>query len=101
MTAITPEMSARRIAKAPAHYRWMAGGPEARFAVISGARTVKEALAYLPAHYGLMESYEVDHGDRRKLVVIIGGLDKAGWTLDGYIIPRLASGLMGCSEIVA
>lgn len=31
--------------------------------------------------------------------VLIAGEDKAGWTLDGYVIPRLWSGLIGADEI--
>ena len=32
--------------------------------------------------------------------VIIGGVDNHGWTLDDYVIPRLGSGMMICTEIV-
>jgi hypothetical protein len=34
------------------------------------------------------------------LDVIIAGCDVAGWTLDGYVIPRLASGLIFCVELL-
>jgi hypothetical protein len=30
---------------------------------------------------------------------VIAGRDRAGWTLEGYVIPRLASGLYFASEI--
>ena len=30
---------------------------------------------------------------------MIGGYDDAGWTLDGYVLPRLASGLIFGEEI--
>ena len=30
---------------------------------------------------------------------MIGGRDVAGWTLDAYVIPRLASGLYFATEI--
>ena len=30
---------------------------------------------------------------------VIGGRDVAGWTLDAYVIPRLASGLYFATEI--
>jgi hypothetical protein len=33
--------------------------------------------------------------------VIIAGTDYAGWTLDGYVLPRLASGLMFGEEVTA
>jgi hypothetical protein len=29
---------------------------------------------------------------------VIAGEDDAGWTLDGYVTPRLWTGLMGCVE---
>lgn len=91
--------TARRIATAPAHYRSVVVGDdgyEPRFAVVRGARTPREVEAYLPGNYGLMESFPSVDG----LVVIIGGTDAAGWTLDAYVRPRLASGAMACEEIV-
>jgi hypothetical protein len=30
---------------------------------------------------------------------LIEGEDNAGWTLDGYVIPRLASGLIFAKEV--
>jgi hypothetical protein len=72
----TPEIAARRIESAPSHYRFAAGGDEARFAVVRGARTVREARAYLPDNYDLMESFEVEP---EGLVIIIGGVDRLGW----------------------
>jgi hypothetical protein len=30
--------------------------------------------------------------------VVIEGEDVAGWSLDGYVIPRLASGLLSAKE---
>ena len=30
---------------------------------------------------------------------VIGGYDNAGWTLDGYVIPRLQSGLYFAKEV--
>ena len=30
---------------------------------------------------------------------LIAGQDEAGWTLDGYVLPRLASGLLFGSEV--
>jgi hypothetical protein len=107
-TICTKDQTERRIANAPGHYGWMVGGDEARFAVIRGARSLKEALAYLPGNYVLVESfmeadnesYPLSGSGKSKLVVIIGGTDNAGWTLDGYVIPRLASGLLWATEIV-
>lgn len=66
-----------------------------RFAVVSGARRVAEVEAYLPGNYNVLESRFVG----TRLFVLISGSDEAGWTMDGYVAPRLASGLMGCEEI--
>ena len=46
--------------------------------------------AYLPSNYTAVES------DGCTLIV---GEDVAGWTLDGYVIPRLESGLIFAGEI--
>lgn len=97
MTAHTPEQVVRRIASAPRLYRSMiVADKPARFAVVRGGRSVREVEAYLPSNYALMESFEDERG---KLVVIIGGYDNAGWTLDDYVIPRFASGLISAQEI--
>jgi len=42
--------------------------------------------AYLPSNYKVVE-------------VVIEGEDSAGWTLDGYVLPRLASGLHFGKEV--
>ena len=47
--------------------------------------------AYLPSNYEV----SVEGG-----LVYITGHDNAGWTLDGYVIPRLASGLIFAEEVV-
>jgi len=52
------------------------------------AKTVK---SYLPSNYQVVGC----HGG----VVTVEGHDRAGWTLDGYVIPRLASGLMRAEEV--
>lgn len=67
-----------------------------RFAVVR-ARTRREAEAYLPGNYSVVSEHAADPFG--KLVnVVIEGEDEAGWTLDGYVIPRYASGLIGCRE---
>jgi hypothetical protein len=99
MKAQTLESAQRRIETAVAHYTKMIEHEAPRFAVIRGARSVKEAVAYLPGNYDLMESFEVLDNGTTYLWIVIGGYDNAGWSLDGYVIPRLASGLMGCEEI--
>jgi hypothetical protein len=45
---------------------------------------------YLPTNY---KAFEVPQG------ILIAGYDDHGWTLDGYVIPRLASGLIAAKEI--
>jgi hypothetical protein len=67
-----------------------------RYAVVR-ARTEREAAAYLPDNYCVLSSHDADPHGRTKNVVI-EGVDCRGWTLDGYVIPRLASGLIGCKE---
>jgi hypothetical protein len=62
-----------------------------RYATVKGARSEREAKAYLPENYRLLGEY--------KGVFVIAGEDVAGWTLDGYVIPRYGSGLMACREI--
>jgi hypothetical protein len=57
----------------------------------SGRPTASEVGAYLPAAYAV--TLETDE------TVVIEGTDRAGWTMDGYVIPRLASGMIACREI--
>ena len=53
--------------------------------------------AYLPGNYEVAYAYESPlHGP----AVVIEGTDVAGWTLDGYVLPRLASGLIFGAEII-
>ena len=50
--------------------------------------------AYLPTNYACYLST----ANNLTFKVIIRGEDSAGWTLDGYVIPRLASGNMYAKE---
>jgi hypothetical protein len=62
-----------------------------RRAIVTGpAETVAR---YLPSNYTVNGT---DVGEGR---VLISGVDNAGWTLDGYVLPRLASGLYGGREV--
>lgn len=81
-----------------------------RYAIIRGARTAEEVAAYMPGNYSVVgsaiertETFSSTHDDGRaksdRLAVVIGGSDAAGWTLNGYVIPRLASGMMNTEEI--
>lgn len=49
--------------------------------------------AYLPANYSVAEE------DPSSRTCVIRGEDVAGWTLDDYVLPRLASGLMFGEEV--
>lgn len=63
-----------------------------RTARVLNETDVDRVQAYMPGNY----SVEVtDDG----LTII--GTDRAGWTLDGYVIPRLASGLIFAEEVTA
>jgi hypothetical protein len=62
-----------------------------RTAVIRGGDATRVAR-YLPGNYEVIR--EDDDGD-----VVISGTDNAGWTLDGYVLPRLSSGLMFGTEV--
>lgn len=62
-----------------------------RRALIKGG-TPERVAAYMPSNYSVV-SDETTEG------VLIEGTDVAGWTLDDYVLPRLASGLMFGSEI--
>lgn len=68
-----------------------------RYALIrSGALAIAD---YLPSNY------EVIHRDipagvsENRGQTVIAGRDRAGWTLDGYVLPRLATGMYFGDEI--
>jgi hypothetical protein len=74
-----------------------------RFAVVTGRaarRTIEEVErqieAYLPDGFVVGLVTETEPGHFR---VEINGFDHAGWTLDGYVLPRLASGLWFGAEV--
>jgi hypothetical protein len=64
-----------------------------RYAHVKGARTSTEVEAYLPANYRLVSWDPIGR------VALIEGEDRAGWTLEDYVIPRLASGLIFAVEV--
>jgi hypothetical protein len=75
-----------------------------RYAIVRGARRRSEAETYLPENYRVIHEKLVPAGpivgDRRmKPLFVIEGTDNAGWTLDDYVVPRYASGLIHCTEI--
>lgn len=55
------------------------------------ADQVETIRRYLPANYRVTRVVQDE--------IFIEGHDNAGWTLDGYVIPRLASGLYFATEI--
>jgi hypothetical protein len=56
--------------------------------------------AYMPGNYRVIWTGEhPDYADRGWKAAVIAGKDSAGWTLDGYVIPRLASGMIAATEI--
>jgi hypothetical protein len=64
-----------------------------RFAVVTGARSRTEVEAYLPDNYKVISRVPQHLGH---VAYIIQGQDVAGWTMEDYVIPRLASGMIGC-----
>lgn len=60
----------------------------------------RQVAAYLPSNYrvtGVSVERVTTHANGH--VVTVEGEDSAGWTLDGYVLPRLASGLYFGKEI--
>jgi hypothetical protein len=63
-----------------------------RFALINKSRDSAEQVGrYLPANYYLAQDTPDGY--------LVAGSDNAGWTMDGYVLPRLLSGLIGGHEI--
>lgn len=72
-----------------------------RYAIVtghSGERSLEEIRRFLPENYtaDVVTVYWAE-GDASHRIMIEGE-DVAGWTLDGYVIPRLASGLIWAEE---
>lgn len=57
----------------------------------SGTPSPETVAAYLPRGYWVTGSTDDE--------VAISGIDDAGWTLDDYVIPRLASGMIHAREV--
>jgi hypothetical protein len=77
-----------------------------RYALVGLRNTSAEQIArYLPDNYEKIgyapHDADAAHDDPRRHgpCVVIEGKDNAGWTLDGYVIPRLHSGLIAVKEI--
>lgn len=68
-----------------------------RYAVILNTdEDLTRVQAYMPHNY---EASELPAFGDLDPAILISGYDDAGWTLDDYVIPRLASGLIWASEI--
>ena len=63
--------------------------------VVGGGITPERVAAYLPSNYSVLDD---DCVGRDGDTVVIGGRDSAGWTLEAYVTPRLATGLMYVCE---
>ena len=71
-----------------------------RYAMVRGLSiTPDKVAAYLPSNYAVEGSAVVKEPWGDEPVVVIGGRDRGGFTLDSYVIPRLGSGLMRADEI--
>lgn len=71
---------------------------EARYAVVSLRTESPDTVErYLPGNYTVMGTTlkSLSYGS----AAVIGGVDSAGWTLEGYVLPRLSSGLISGYEI--
>jgi hypothetical protein len=74
-----------------------------RYALITSTWDRDNPAAYMPANYEVV--YSEPHPDRGEhsrtqwTQHVIAGRDSHGWTLDGYVLPRLASGGMYGQEI--
>jgi hypothetical protein len=53
----------------------------------------------MPGNYAVLGRTPI--GASNTVQVLIGGRDASGWTLDGYVLPRLASGMYYGTEIGA
>ena len=68
---------------------------EKRYAIVTpGAfASIDVVRNYLPQNYS---ATPMDTGE-----ILVSGFDDHGWTLDGYVIPRLGSGLIAAREVDA
>ncbi|KKM81017.1 hypothetical protein LCGC14_1334080 [marine sediment metagenome] len=65
-----------------------------RAIITGGADSLEQVQRYMPGNYDAR--FEVQFFDAQPVqVMVIVGEDNAGWTLEDYVIPRLASGLIG------
>jgi len=72
-----------------------------RYALVSLRRDTADTVArYLPGNYKVVGTVnDTDEFPFDGPCAVVQGEDNAGWTLDTYVIPRLASGLITAREI--
>ena len=74
-----------------------------RFAVVlDDATSLEQVQYYLPQGYTAKIEYLPGNQAGKTsnaMRIVIRGYDIAGWTLDDYVIPRLASGLIVATEV--
>jgi hypothetical protein len=61
-----------------------------RYALIQGDADLRDVQDYLPSNY---TATSTEDG------ILISGHDRFGWTLDGYVLPRLGSALIAGKEV--
>ena len=66
-----------------------------KYAIIKGNHATREVVQ----DYLRNTNYNVVHVDADGAGVLIAGEDDHGWTMDDYVLPRLASGLMPGREV--
>jgi len=54
----------------------------------------KDVAQYLPKNFAVIGRTLDNSG------TVIVGVDDHGWSLDQYVIPRLASGMIHCEEVI-
>lgn len=64
-----------------------------RYAVVIG--DPERVGAYLPGNYKVVGTFS----NKGRVYSVVAGFDNAGWTLDGYVLPRLMSGVMPAREL--
>ena len=74
-----------------------------RYALITTTSDRDNVAAYLPSNYRVIHTEPRDLTDTATREgwksVVIEGKDTCGWTLDSYVLPRLASGNLHAVEI--
>ena len=61
-----------------------------RYALIQGDADLRDVQDFLPSNY---TATSTEDG------ILISGHDRFGWTLDGYVLPRLGSALIAGKEV--